>query len=338
MALVVPESDFLLAYPLSLALGNDHVCTISQRHNDEEIGGQAVCFGREDNSGKLQPPSVSTFVQVITGGDWACGLAVDQTVECWGAMDKNPVQGMFTQIVAATHWGCGIQIDKQIKCFGALPRFQPPKNDIGFVQMDCSEEHCCALDTMGVPHCWGRFGTEAKHHTFMRPPRHLKVIDPGGESIEAVEEDGYDDEEDLSSDLVQMKQISVGRQFSCGITLENSDIQCWGSESRFHHEGTPLIYPGPFKQLSVGNAGVCGLYGQVEASADGAGARSDSMACWGPQAEAFASQAPAPVGSQRWDQVCVHKLQICGVTMNSDLKCFGQGFKQGSVPEDLVVA
>jgi len=342
MALVIPESDFLLSYPLSLALSNDHVCTISQRHNDEDIGGEAVCFGREDNSGKLQPPSIPTFVQIITGNTWACGLAVDQTVECWGSMNKHPVQGMFTQIVSATHWGCGIQIDKQVTCFGAVPRFQPLKSDLGFVQLDCSDEHCCALDTMAVPHCWGRFGPESKH-PHVRPPRHLKVVEASGASTgaeaQAEEEDGYDDEaEDLSSDLMQMKQISVGTHFSCGITLDNSDIQCWGASTRFHHMGTPLRYAGPFKQLSVGDAGVCGLYGKVKESADGLGPRSDSMACWGAQVEAYVGQSPDPVHELQWDQVRVHKLQICGVTMNSDLKCFGQGFTPRHMPEDLIVA
>lgn len=341
-ALVVPESDFLLAYPLSLGIANDHVCTISQRHNDEEIGGEAVCYGREDHSGKLQPPSVSTFVQVITGDKWGCGLATDQTIECWGSMDKRPVPGMFTQITGATHYGCGIKIDKQIQCFGFLPKFQPITNEIGYVQMDCADDHCCALDTMAVPHCWGRQKSDSKRHPFLRPPRHLKEVSVSGEVEDgeiSEEEDGYDDEEDLSSDLMQMKQISVGRHYSCGITLDNGDIQCWGAENRFHHDGSPHRFGGPFKQVSVGGAGVCGLYSKVEPHEDGHGAKSDSMECWGPQAEIFANSAETPVGEQVWDQVKVHKFMLCGVTMNSDLKCYGSAKpKDGLVPADLIVA
>ncbi len=305
----------------------------------DEIGGEAVCFGREDDSGKLQPPTVSTYVQIITGSEYACGLLVDQTVECWGSFGKNPIPGMFTQIVGTTFWACGIMIDKQISCFGHLPAFVPPKNDIGYVQISCSDDHCCALDTLGVPSCWGAHNNDQKSKPFMRPPRHARSIAIDGETTASNDEDGYDDEgEDLSSDLVQMKQISVSHHYSCGITLDN-DIHCWGTEKRFLKQ-IKMNITGPFKQLSVGGAGVCGIYGEVAGneSVKTDGPRSHSLECWGTEVETMLGAAPAAVRDLQWDQVIVHKFSMCGVTMQSDLKCFGPVWQGQSLPEDLIIA
>ncbi len=362
-SLVVPNSDFLLDHPsLSIAMSNDHVCVLSQRHNEDEIGGEAVCLGNiDDEHGKMRPPQDATFVQIVTGSTYGCGLLLDQTVLCWGKIQTTPIQGMFTQIVGTDHYACGLMIDKQIQCFGALPAVPPPRNENGFVQFDCSNSHighCCALDTLGVPHCWGSHPGQHAANGFMRPPRHSAVSADGSvsEEEEEEEEDGYDDEgDDLSSDHMQFKQISVGAEFSCGISLEGSNLQCWGRSQRHPHFASAsqnnLHIRGPFKQISVGGAGVCGIYGDTSAVEDVLDSkgnvqpkpRSNSLQCWGSLAHSAVSGGVAAdyINRTEWDQVKVHLYSLCAVTMQSELKCYGLAYhdqQQSIIPADLIVA
>jgi hypothetical protein len=66
------------------------------------------------------------FVQLEASYDCTCGLAVDQTVHCWGCnkvhyvfppgMDGPP--GLYTQITGNYHNHCGVRVDGSINCWG----------------------------------------------------------------------------------------------------------------------------------------------------------------------------------------------------------------------------
>ena len=354
--LEVPEVDFLLDHPaVSLSVSRMHFCTIQQRHNDEEIGGEAVCFGDENQTGRTQPPTDSTFVQIVTGEKYGCGLLLDQTVQCWGKFKDQKVEGLFSQIVGADTYVCGIMTDETIKCFGHLPGFSPTSTKAGFVQIACARQHCCALDKLGVPTCWSEENNISDGHHAV-PPKHTKDIT----DIEVeVEEDGYDDENDLSGDHVQFKQISVSGAYSCGITLKG-DLYCWGVARTYGLKET-LRQEGPFKTVSVGEAGVCAIHADADEDAadedtegkvktegqdeeDGkeiqmreVRATPNSLKCWGGTAVRLLGNHIRDVGEFDWDQVRVRTGSICGVTMRSEVKCMGS-MDSIEIPEDLIVA
>jgi hypothetical protein len=373
-SLAVPATDFLRDIDgISLDLSNDHMCVLEQKHNEDEVGGEALCIGREDDSGKLQPPAKVTFVQVVTGNEYGCGITLEQTVTCWGAFSGMQVEGMYNQIVGADHYGCGIMSDNHINCWGHVPA-KWPKEKGNMVQISCSDDHCCALDGNGVPTCWGSGPTKGPASIHMRPPIVAREVNEEG-TVE--EEDGYDEVEEDASDTVnvQFKQISVGSEFSCGITFAD-DLQCWGR--KLHYGGISHKVQGPFKQISVGGAGVCALYGGASIDTEYSKSakeedteddysdeelemgdessrkltktktaeesksnksKSNSYVCWGPKAEALTlERLPA---QEEWDQISVHIHSICAVSMNSELQCVGQyGDKknQFQIPETLVVA
>ncbi len=336
-ALDVPEVDFLLDHPgTSLSLARNHFCAISQRHNDEDLGGEAVCFGMDDNSGKLNPPSDSTYVQVISGEEYGCGLQLDQTIECWGKFADSKIDGMFSQIIGTDLYGCGIMTDETIQCFGHQPRFQPPTSKVGFVQLDCSKSHCCAIDKLGVPTCWGSYPASHPDNYHLRPPKHIKEVNKRELEGEEEEEDGYEDDVDMSGDDVQFKQISVSDYYSCGITFSN-DIQCWGKDDKYGLKQA-LFAEGPFKQISCGEAGICGIISEDVDENDTR--KSHSLQCWGTNMKNVFRKAEQKqfLTNMEWDQIRVRKAHICGVTMDSEIKCAGGSLESHKFPDDLIIA
>ena len=105
----------------------------------------------------------------------------------------------------------------------------------------------------------------------------------------------------------QFRQISTGVRFTCGITLENSDLYCWGDlETTLYTEQS--LYKGPFRQISAGKSGVCAIYDSNK-----------PILCLG--------NAKAMVPSNHdveFDQISVTNAMACGVAMeNSQLFCYG---------------
>jgi hypothetical protein len=88
----------------------------------------------------------------VTGLFFSCGLAIDQTVHCWGAIEKN-IPGLYTQITSEgeSYFACGILIDGTANCWGFYDyKIKPPVlTNSRFLQISCSEKHCCALDEKG---------------------------------------------------------------------------------------------------------------------------------------------------------------------------------------------
>jgi len=158
---------------------------------------------------------------------------------------------------------------------------------------------------------------------------------------------------------VQFRQISVSDAVSCGITLIGSDLRCWGSvatrsqmvqaqqadrggkmkyvrhlHSSRHDTSIPAFVRGPFRQVSVGGAGVCAITASKRAEEEDAAFQDvatmsigdpsterragDELQCWG-----GARRKVNATAFDAWDQVSVGAVSICGVSMDSDLICFG---------------
>lgn len=129
-----------------------------------------------------------------------------------------------------------------------------------------------------------------------------------------------------------MRQVSTSGGWSCGLTFEEQDLHCWGH--RRHHLQEPGRYPpkfakGPFKQVALGDLGVCVLH----ESKENGGASPHRLQCWG-----GAGGFSAEDGKRDYDQVTVGRLFACGVDTDSEVRCWG--INQLSVlrlPESLIV-
>lgn len=331
----------------SASLGASHICAISQRNNNDDIGGQATCWhdGHKDRDTWTAAPKDETFVQVTSGAYYGCGLNIEQNVVCWGFYKDLDVPGFYTQISGADYYGCGIKTDNGIGCWGSTPEAPPTEGK--YVQVDCHNHHCCALTTEGYARCWGKqFGPSEAHAHLKTPIDERKKRKLEGDRVEEEEEDGYDDESDPEEAVAAMMkhtftQLAVGDFFSCGITTDKKDALCWGEGKVARKHGVPHSIPGPFKQISVGEAGLCGIYDKPNVDDDDANGadqlpKENAMLCWGRKLNKVVDMKE--VVEEEWDQVMVGKDNACGVTMNSELVCWGKGKEVANLPHGLVVA
>jgi len=332
----IQNADVVEFDDVSAAISRQYVCVITQRQNYDDVGGEVKCWGETgaSHNGVYDVPSNLTFVQVVTGTSFGCGLGIDQKVTCWGAYQGMEVDGLYTQISAHTYYACGIRTDESINCWGSSTPFDHPTDEkIRFRMIDCYQHHCCALETDGTPHCFGKVGDAegTVKHTHLNPPRILVDVDSTVDN-EEEEEDGYDEieEVDESAPKMKFKKVSVADGFSCGITLEK-DLKCWG---RLKEMNMPLdIVPGPFKYLSAGHNGVCVLYDEMLAE-PGEENVSHKMKCLG----LAARLVPSRELTEEYDQVVVDRSGICAVTMNSEFKCWSNVKSINEIPEGIIIA
>lgn len=121
---------------------------------------------------------------------------------------------------------------------------------------------------------------------------------------------------DESVAKIQFRQISVGEQESCGITLLGAHLHCWGGRGK-----NPLRATGPFRQVSVGRRGVCAITAPPD---EQGGPEGDQLVCWG-LADSLVHHSGDSAAQYRFDQVSVGASGVCAVTMDSELKCWGGG-------------
>ena len=115
---VAPTTDFFFDVDgISVSATHDHICALEHKHGTE-IGGKARCWGFDDESGKLDPPSHVTFVQIVTGGTYGCGITLEQTVVCWGFFEGIHAPGLYNQITGTDWFVCGVRTDNTIFCWG----------------------------------------------------------------------------------------------------------------------------------------------------------------------------------------------------------------------------
>lgn len=252
------------------------------------------------------------------GSAFNCGITIEQKLFCWGQVNGQ-VEGLYRQVTVSHFFGCGILADGRINCWGHSPLVARVMgaNNRTYVQISCSQNHCCALDDDAHAHCWGSMsvGETAVPLADSRP-------------LEDQDQDEEDEDETLGLEPthLQFKQISAGPQYSCGITVRG-DLQCWGHPSLMKGK-YPSRLPGPFKQVSVGGNGVCVL--RAEDASEGANA----MECWGNAAVVVSAEARR---AREWDQVSVGDGIVCGVSMDSELSCWGRS-RVRDIPPSLIVA
>lgn len=352
-AIPLPSEVFLDIDGISIAPGVDHICVI-ETHLGSPVGGKARCWG-EDVYGRLKVPKNSFFVQIVSGQFFSCGVTLEQRVICWGRIhlpQRNEVPGLFSQISAGQFFVCGVKTDGRLSCWGSAEKeiLQPQLPvDRLYVQVSCANDHCCALDDSGHAHCWGGLSL----HDEKKPPVDDVVIDADGEIVpnfviqapvvsEDIELDGEGYQQtDLPEGYKiitkhpQFKQIATGMALSCGITLEDASIRCWGNHQRHKLPRDTNILSNSvsggsdsYRQVSVGKLGICGV------------TEEGKLHCWGLATSRIPNEVfTEDISYGGWDQVSVSNNIICAVSQESRLWCWGGGeMDVNAVPLDLEVA
>jgi hypothetical protein len=242
-----------------------------------------------------------------------------------------------------------------------------PEHNEKFLQVSCSESHCCALDEKAYPVCWGETKTAEIYPPTLTKKEYLDSKANFGWYVkdEEDEEDEYNEEEDENKPInesdnevsfIQFRQIAVGEGLSCGITLLGAHLRCWGIASQFRKMKLSPITQGPYRQVSVGGFGVCAITGSEEEMNQGSSVKnnqdereeeeedtllkvsslpaeipSDSLQCWG-----IVNMFLNKEKFEAWDQISIGNTVACGVSMDSELECSGMGIT-ANYPEHVSV-
>lgn len=186
------------------------------------------------------PPARSV---VAVGGTFACILARDRTVWCWGKNDQgqlgrdptstpscgsSPCSHVPTKVEGLTNvarlalgddFGCALDISGSIRCWGSNAKgqlgapgfqssFEPVPVIVNATDVTAAGAHACALTVDGFVDCWGEntcgmFDGDAG--SVLEWPRRVR--------------------------LPPMKQISVGPDAMC-TTRVDGRVLCWGADHR----------------------------------------------------------------------------------------------------------
>lgn len=210
--------------------------------------------GQEEDA---DPPKALPPSSVTLGADFACVVAKDRSVWCWGRNDfgqlgRDPratpscgafpcaalpakVEGLprIATVKAGKDFACALDDDALVWCWGnnakgqilargVSSRFTPETVAKGVAQLDAAGEHACFLSTEGFVHCWG----DNTCDLFGRPDAGIAFLTPVPR-------------------LPAQTQISLGVDSMCTVAPDTS-VLCWGTD----HKGS-LGHPLP------GGAALC---------------------------------------------------------------------------------
>jgi hypothetical protein len=139
-----------LRAPLQLAVGEGHVCALSE-------GDAVSCWG-DDSHGQLQVPALGEVDAIAAGASHSCAIGAGK-VTCWGESADGrlhvPSFEAPEQLALGGDHACVID-SGAVKCWGGrvralldhIPRVSHP------VLLATGASHACVLDDAGVQ-CWG---------------------------------------------------------------------------------------------------------------------------------------------------------------------------------------
>lgn len=227
-------------------------------------------------------------------------------------------------IAADSQHSCVIDLNGQAWCWGragngklgqgaALAQNLPvpqkvQQGDLRFVSITAGINHTCALDISGDAYCWGspsqgRLGNGTTSGIKTTPSLVL-----GGHKF---------------------IQITAGRRFTCGLTVDN-DALCWGNNS--HGElgnglgsssdmPTPVAGGHKFASLGAGKVFACGVTLAGDAWCWGAG----TVGRLGNGEEVDQSTPVAVVGGHKFVKVTGGNNHTCALTPDGEAWCWGSG-------------
>lgn len=188
--------------------------------------------------------SIATRSAVAVGDGFACALAKDRTVSCWGRNDvgqlgrdpaamslcgtfpcsavPEPVVGLanVVRLVAGDDFACAMDASRSVWCWGSNAKgqlaatgvtssFTPRKTIVDVMAVSANGAHACAITTAGFVYCWG----------------------DGSCGIFGTADGGVETVPRQVPGVPQMAQLSVGTDAVCG-TKPDGRVLCWGADHR----------------------------------------------------------------------------------------------------------
>ncbi|WP_413577125.1 Ig-like domain-containing protein [Bdellovibrio sp. HCB290] len=294
--------------------GQAHTCSLDST-------GIVSCWGANgfgylgDNSttNRISPTPVNggaTYTDISVGANTACAIVDNGTVNCWGSNSNNSANITFGWLL-----GNGNNL---LTATNLIPT---PISDSSTYSKIANGENTCGVTTNGRVKCWGEVD-------------YLGLGDDSGISRWAPSE----------ADVGQKyKTVSMGG-FGCGITTSDQ-LKCWGKnvddsgvywsigdDSKLYRPSPVMLDRGQeYSKVSVGRNHACAI------------TTDQTLKCWGMNTSGQIGSGTSGLtwdkvtpyivdGSNRYIDVTAGNYHTCAITINNDLKCWGNsGFGQVGV-------
>lgn len=319
--------------PVSIRAGTFATCAIT-------VDGIANCWGEEPRVGdsstvnKPLPTPVKSadrfnFIAAspsLLGGHF-CGVAVDQSVSCWGISALTDTLGNginavaptkvastvgFTQVSSGQLHNCALATDQLVYCWGnnsvgqlgdrTVKTHVAPAEVYGgfkFTTITSGNGHTCGLTAAGAALCWG--------------------LNANGQLGDGTTSSSTSPTA-VSSALV-FRSISAGESFTCGLTALDK-VYCWGNLGTGSTQvTTPRAYATApdFKSLTTGGGHSCALTSDGTPycwGANGAGQLGDSTGVERPNPTAVST-------TLKFKSISAGYLHTCATTQDNSVACWG---------------
>jgi alpha-tubulin suppressor-like RCC1 family protein len=313
-----------------LTAGANATCSLSPE-GVANCWGQAALLGIGDTVNKTTPTKVKgdiSFRSIFTGLSHTCGIAMDQSLYCWGfdafADTSGKIIGVldplrlgsdikWTQVVTGAEHTCGLASDQTAYCWGVnsrgqlgiatadtLTRFSPVAvyGGFKFTAVTAGVAHSCGLTVDKTAFCWGQnqSGQLGDGTLFSRV---APTVVAGG---------------------LTFQSIGAGEQFTCGLTTAGKPY-CWGAIQGGTVQASPQAVPSAptFASISVGGGHACGL------TSDG------TAYCWGANnggqlGDSTATTRTSPVkvlGGFKFASISAGDTHTCGRMADNTVLCWG---------------
>ena len=212
-------------------------------------------------------PVEGRFTSVSAGRDLACGVRVDQTVQCWSYNWQfesafSPEEGRFTSVSAGIDWSdfaCGIREDRTAACWGDDRHGRLDAPGGRFLSVSAGWEHACGIKEDHTVVCWG----DNKHGRLEAPEGRFLSVSAGFWFSCGIREDrsatcwGNNLRRGYNAPPGRFQSVSAGQGLACGLR-DNGTAVCWGppGSGTFGELDVPT---GQFASVSAGSAYGCGL-------------------------------------------------------------------------------
>ncbi|MBN1960834.1 MAG: hypothetical protein JW841_07795 [Deltaproteobacteria bacterium] len=302
------------AFRKRLVLTNDHACLIAKN-------GKVYCWG--SGAPKSAKSSKTRFKKISLGLWAACGIKIDNTIDCWATSGVMPTEKNFFE-------------------FRDEYRSIPWKGK--FQSVALGDIHACAILTNGRIKCWKRSDVIVADSSCEPDP----IFETEEDITNSCCKNGKLDCQETKAPSGSFLAVVVGEYFSCGLN-KNHSIKCWGDNQK----GQSSPPPGKFIKLSAGYEHACAIltngkivcWGETKGSNPPAGIykdiaagvgyscainQNDELVCWG-RIEAEPENEP-PTKAWDWSQLKIaEKFQTvtaaaqiaCAVQKNGRVFCFG---------------
>ena len=284
--------------------------------------GTAVCWG--GGSKETDAPKNETFTAISSGQTHACGLRSNGTAVCWGDLFGSPPSSTtFTAISSGYRFSCGLPTTTSALpvCWGSNREAKRMPHGETFKDISSRFDNTCGLRTRdGGAVCGGDVSTLWWTNPRPRDGQTASDCTPGG----------YIHDERLATPYCErFKDISVGRDFACGLRTTTGAPVCWGNP-RWEQTSPPSGET--FASITSGRWHTCGL------RANG------TVACWGavtdpPDADVYYGlghkvdygQTRPPAG-ETFTAISAGMTYTCGLRANGTAACWGS---RTTLPKDI---